>query len=137
MLRTLLFSTALLAAPLHSAQGSEDVLQDLSALQWKYRLILVRDSAQAVAQLESERGAIDERDIVWFVLTPTGVTSNYSAPLAEDLSGHLRKDYFGDAETRVLLIGKDGGIKARATSLDLQELFALIDSMPMRRREMQ
>ena len=137
MLRTVLLWTALLATPLHSAQGSEDALEDLSALQWKYRLLLVRDSTEAVAQLESERDAIEERDIVWFVLTPTGVTSNYSAPLAEDLSVHLRKDYFGDTETRVILIGKDGGVKARETSLDLQEVFALIDTMPMRRREMQ
>lgn len=137
MLRTLLIWTALLAAPLQSAHGSEDVLEDVSALQWKYRLILVRDSTAAAAQLETARDAIDERDIVWFVLTPTGVVSNYSVPLAADFGLRLQKKYFEDTETRVILIGKDGGIKAREASLDLQGLFALIDTMPMRRREMQ
>jgi hypothetical protein len=36
-----------------------------------------------------------------------------------------------------LLIGKDGGIKARADDLDLAALFERIDAMPMRRREME
>lgn len=145
MYRTVLFWIALLVPLLQMAQGSEQVLaqgseqalKDLSDLQWQSRLILVRDSADAVARLEAERDAIDERDILWFVLTPTGVISNYAGSLAQDFSLRLRKSYFGDAETRVILIGKDGGIKAREATLDLDALFALIDSMPMRRREMQ
>jgi hypothetical protein len=36
----------------------------------------------------------------------------------------------------VFLIGKDGGLKASARELDLPALFALIDTMPIRRREM-
>jgi hypothetical protein len=37
----------------------------------------------------------------------------------------------------VLLIGKDGGVKLRAEEpLPAAEFFALIDTMPMRRREM-
>ena len=39
--------------------------------------------------------------------------------------------------TTVLLIGKDGGIKARYNNMpDLKEIFSLIDRMPMRRSEM-
>ncbi|WP_349559152.1 DUF4174 domain-containing protein [Marinobacter sp. NFXS9] len=37
---------------------------------------------------------------------------------------------------RVLLIGKDGGIKSRESSLDLDAVFRRIDAMPMRIREM-
>ena len=42
------------------------------------------------------------------------------------------------AGSQVLLIGKDGGVKLRSTEpVSTDELFALIDSMPMRRREME
>jgi hypothetical protein len=35
------------------------------------------------------------------------------------------------------LVGKDGGIKLkRGDQVDLREIFGLIDSMPMRQREM-
>jgi putative N-acetylmannosamine-6-phosphate epimerase len=37
----------------------------------------------------------------------------------------------------VILIGKDGGVKKRKTELmTTEELFAIIDSMPMRQSEM-
>lgn len=36
---------------------------------------------------------------------------------------------------RVLLIGKDGGVKSRSSDLDLEATFGLIDQMPMRREE--
>jgi hypothetical protein len=39
-------------------------------------------------------------------------------------------------DERVLLIGKDGGIKSRESSLDLDAIFGRIDGMPMRIREM-
>ncbi|NNC63365.1 MAG: DUF4174 domain-containing protein, partial [Gammaproteobacteria bacterium] len=40
-------------------------------------------------------------------------------------------------EFAVLLIGKDGGVKARHESVPaLSELFTLVDGMPMRRSEM-
>ena len=38
--------------------------------------------------------------------------------------------------SRVLLIGKDGGVKLRGDELDVQRIFDLIDTMPMRIREM-
>jgi hypothetical protein len=40
------------------------------------------------------------------------------------------------AGTAVLLIGKDGNLKARSTDLDLEATFDLIDQMPMRREEL-
>ena len=48
----------------------------------------------------------------------------------------LRSDERPDFE--VVLIGKDGGIKARTDNPNaLEDLLALIDTMPMRRTEMQ
>ena len=58
---------------------------------------------------------------------------------------HFSNDhYFGkltttnDQSLRILLIGKDGGIKYESSrSVSILRLFELIDSMPMRQDEMQ
>jgi hypothetical protein len=43
----------------------------------------------------------------------------------------------GEEDFRVLLIGKDGGEKLRFADVpDLQAIYAVIDGMPMRSREM-
>ena len=62
------------------------------------------------------------------------------------LSGHeagisdrdLRVEYLtGADEFAVVLIGRDGGEKLRrASPISAEELFATIDEMPMRRREL-
>jgi hypothetical protein len=38
---------------------------------------------------------------------------------------------------KLLLLGKDGEVKLNTNSSDLKELFSLIDTMPMRKRETQ
>ena len=40
-------------------------------------------------------------------------------------------------EYKILLIGKDGGIKFEGENRTLQQIFNQIDTMPMRRNEMQ
>ena len=58
---------------------------------------------------------------------------------------HFSNDYYfgkltttNDQPLRILLIGKDGGIKYESKrSVSLIQLFELIDSMPMRQDEMQ
>ena len=37
---------------------------------------------------------------------------------------------------RLILIGKDGGIKLNSRKTSLEEIFSLIDTMPMRQEEM-
>lgn len=114
--------------------------QPLQPFEWKHRLILIRDAADEgsaiVENLEQHRTAIAERHILWFVLGEGSVESNYQGPLRDDFAVSIeRAGYWQDAET-VLLIGKDGGVKARQATLDLEALFRRIDSMPMRRAEM-
>lgn len=44
----------------------------------------------------------------------------------------------GEDDFAVLLVGKDGGVKRRANDpVNLNELFAQIDRLPMRRAEME
>lgn len=51
------------------------------------------------------------------------------------LSSYLQTTYNADY-SRVVYIGKDGGIKLRADQLNLKDVFSLTDAMPMRQREM-
>ena len=43
----------------------------------------------------------------------------------------------GGSEFRLLLVGKDGEVKLNTKNSDLREVFSLIDTMPMRKREIQ
>jgi streptogramin lyase len=89
-----------------------------------------------IETLRSARAAVDDRDIVWFVNTGANLVSNQdevSSSLENEIKALL--DQFRSDE-RVLLIGKDGGMKSREPSLDLDAIFRRIDRMPMRMREM-
>ena len=111
----------------------------LDDYQWKNRLILVQATSENggdIETLRSARAEIDDRDIVWFVNTGSDVVSNQKV-----VSGSLETDIKAVLDEsrsygRVLLIGKDGGIKSRESSLDLDAIFRRIDGMPMRIREM-
>lgn len=37
---------------------------------------------------------------------------------------------------QLLLLGKDGGVKLRSSNVSLEDIFSLIDTMPMIRKEM-
>ncbi|EHJ04939.1 DUF4174 domain-containing protein [Marinobacter manganoxydans] len=114
-------------------------MNSLSDYQWKNRLILVQatdENAGEIDTLRSARAEVDDRDIVWFVYTGADLVSNQdgvSSSLESEIKALL--DQFRSDE-RVLLIGKDGGMKSREPSLDLDAIFRRIDRMPMRMREM-
>ena len=56
--------------------------------------------------------------------------------LADDSAVKLRNQFKIDSGTTTfILIGKDGTEKLRKDSMDLDELFEVIDAMPMRQRE--
>lgn len=79
---------------------------------------------QQVALLNKESMGIKERDIVVTVV---------------ETDNPIRKKYaVKQGVFMVLLVGKDGTEKYRTTQLVLsQQLFALVDAMPMRQAEMQ
>lgn len=129
-------STPVSAEP--TRQSPERPLGDLEPLRWQHRIILVDGRVpDAIARLRAEQPAIDERHVVWFVLAQGQVQSNYPGPLGPGLAAALEQQHLSQSDAAVLLIGKDGGIKARANDLDLAALFERIDAMPMRRREME
>lgn len=113
-------------------------VENISEFEWQKRIILVLSDSSAdddIALLKHADAEIRDRHIYWFVLQDNRVTSNYPGQIDQKFVKETKK-YFRNDNNNVLLIGKDGGIKNRSSSLELRKLFALIDTMPMRQAEM-
>ena len=123
----------------------------LSAYRWKNRLLVVYvpDTQAGRATLETFRTSLDDRmeDVVArdLVIVPVGDLPRPAGALrpAIDLGVQQRSDVrrrlgLHGPGAQLVLIGKDGGVKAQQSEgvFDLERLFELIDSMPMRRAEM-
>lgn len=114
-------------------------LADLSSLQWANRIVIVNqlvDVEVSVELFENTIVEVDDRNIIWFVFHGDRTATNYSGVLAKNLLAIVRDRYDIERE-QVVLIGKDGGVKARYHQLQLDDIFSDIDAMPMRQYEMQ
>lgn len=115
----------------------------LNAYAWTARPLLIFAPAAADPQrlaqrraLLTEADAMSDREMRLIeVLGDTAYADGVIAPFS---AAELRRAYAAPAEAfAVLLIGKDSGVKLRAAApTPASEIFALIDRMPMRRREM-
>ena len=110
-------------------------LPDLEQLRWHNRVVLLFATDSRDTRLAAQRGLLEtsiaelaERDIKVFEIS--GNSAENSA---------LRtKSEVHDEDFAVILIGKDGYSKLhRSKPVAPAELFRLIDSMPMRRNEVQ
>ena len=128
-------------AALATAEGGDW----LSRFRWTLRPLVIvaptADDPRLMSQIKAYYAALPqalERDMAVVLVTGTtpvavdGVMVSEPTPLeARDTFG-LDMDAF-----RVLLVGKDGGVKLERTEpVEMGEVFTLIDSMPMRRDEM-
>lgn len=118
-------------------------LSGINDLRWQNRIVLIwgLDAASVTPLFQQSRRAVEERDIVWFLMGDT-VLSNYDGAISpyfvEALLSDLPSlnDISEPDRPRVVLVGKDGGIKLDVPALDLDLLFSRIDAMPMRMQEM-
>ena len=120
----------------HSSEPAK--LSDLRLLQWKNRIILVNNlqNQHAVLTLfENNKSEMKERDIIWFVLTWDVAHTNYQGALSDDFIAKTRASYQLESG-KIMLIGKDGGVKFLLDRMDLEAIFSEIDAMPMRQNEM-
>jgi hypothetical protein len=116
----------------------------LDALRWEKRVIVMLADggddpalAEQEARLRAAAADLAERDVVLVtargpVVSVDGNTDE--APTADEL-----RDAYADSTSgfQVVLVGKDGAVKLRsAEPVAAGDLFALIDTMPMRRQEM-
>ena len=128
-----------------AAQGNGQDKIRLKDYQWKNRLILAfspstkdkgyRAFAKDIA-LQAEE--VMDRDLLVFQILESGETKLGNSSLPESSGNYLREKFpIKSGIFAVLLIGKDGGVKLRREGgVELDEILSLIDTMPMRQREM-
>jgi hypothetical protein len=106
---------------------------------WRNRILVVLsdDDAFAFKQrefLNKDRDGVLNRDLVVIGLGDEG------APYFEDVDIELdqvRERFSLGSGDKIILFGKDGTLKKRwGTPVTTDELFSLIDAMPMRKAEM-
>ena len=93
---------------------------------------------QTKQQLAQRQCQLDDRDMVIGIIIEEGQSHLNNQPISTTKATTLRERYKIDAgRFTTILIGKDGGEKERVYSVpELDNIFALIDGMPMRQGEM-
>ena len=116
----------------------------LDAYRWRARVLLLmapdRTDPQLADQLGRLRAAeagVRERQLVALTVLPDGSVHETSGAEVGRLPQGRHEEWRRSEGFQAVLIGKDGGEKARWTApVDPQTVFADIDRMPMRRSEM-
>ena len=117
----------------------------LDAHRWRHRVLLVftqsldaQPALQLSRALEERACEVSDRELVIGWLSATDASRLGTELVATDVVVQWRARLgVNSDEFTVVLVGKDGGAKARYEAVpDLAELFAIIDGMPMRRAEM-
>lgn len=124
------------------AQSAQTITR-LSDLKWQYRVILIDARVEAAEPksmalylaLQQHKAGILERHIAWFAYNGSQIQHNLKAANTVEFTKEV-VNLLSEREAKVVLIGKDGGVKLVSQQLELERLFDLIDSMPMRREEM-
>ena len=118
---------------------------DLDALRWKNRVFLLFSPSESDASFQAQKqglvsgaGGVIERDLVVLEIIEQGQSRVGNQILSGKSVQDIRKRLgVHTGPFQVLLIGKDGGVKLRSREpVSMKDLFGLIDSMPMRRQEM-
>ena len=139
---------ALMILPLLSI-GSSRIAKamsiDLAQFKWKNRLLFLfaPDNKHPLFEalhisLSAQKPEVVDRDLIVFRVLESGRSSIDMEHLEPQSADFLRKRFdVSQGQFTVILVGKDGGIKLnRQDKIDLQDIFALIDAMPMRQEEM-
>tara|TARA_Y100000588_G_scaffold370343_1_gene440347 strand:+ start:323 stop:772 length:450 start_codon:yes stop_codon:yes gene_type:complete len=122
----------------------------LAEYRWSYRPVLVFAPSQQdqnftdqMRAIRQQIGSAYERDIMHISVAGETVDldaadlSDTAPQLSFDATDLRRKYGVNDDQFVVVLVGKDGGEKGRWDEpVNMGEIFSLIDTMPMRQREM-
>ena len=118
---------------------------ELSDYRWESRPLLVfapkgNDPrlVETLRRVEATRCDFTGRDMVLGVVVPNGNSTLDGQAIDADEARRLMDQFaIGDDAFSVVLIGKDGGEKFRVDEVpDLRTIYAVVDGMPMRSREM-
>lgn len=125
-------------------RGAKATSLDLSQYQWKNRLLFIfapnRDHPLFETMQNSLRAQgteVADRNLVIFEILESGRSNINMKHLDSQTAQSLRKKFTVPRnEFTVILIGKDGGIKLNhQDQIQLEDIFELIDAMPMRQEE--
>ena len=126
-----------------AAEATSEI--DLSDYRWKHRpLFIFAPSVTDTTFLKLDKRLIqsvpeiEDRDMIIFRIFEDSPSRVSNKPMSPRDAEALRR-HFGIETGRfsVVLVGKNGGVKWVAhRDTDLQSIFNLIDSMPMRQQEM-
>ena len=117
----------------------------LSDYQWENRLLVVSSPAadepkftQQLQQVTASGSEFAERDLVLIRLATDGTSHAGDRKLESAQVEAIRAELGIDAGAfAVRLVGKDGGVKlAKNSVVPMHDIYALIDTMPMRLQEM-
>jgi len=118
---------------------------DLASYRWKNRILLIFSPTDTDTGFEAfnqslarELSEVKLRDLILLRVFETAPSFIEDKPLSPEDAEKLRDRFrVRPGHFTVILIGKDGGVKmVREERVELQEIFDLIDSMPMRQQEM-
>lgn len=108
----------------------------LSDYTWEKRLLIVNQSLTSdtqIANLSKFKDEIQARRLLIFLLQQSTVKAYSTDETYVELTDEIKNRLKGSA---AVLIGLDGATKRTYKSLSIQEVFANIDTMPMRRSEL-
>jgi hypothetical protein len=118
---------------------------NLNQYKWKNRLLFVfapHNSHAVLIDLKNDllarKDEILDRDLIIFEIFENGPSYIGKNRIDNHMAEHIRQKFDpGSGQLTVVLVGKDGGVKMRRNGpVQLDEIFSLIDAMPMRREEM-
>jgi len=146
MIKTLFLSCLFLtlsAGVVWAGKSMDDM--DLGKYRWKNRLLFlfspspeVPDFRTLSEELNRHSDGLRERDLLIFRVLEQAPSSLDSQEITTLEATSLRRRFgITLGNFTVVLVGKDGTVKLkRQGPIALEDIFALIDSMPMRQREM-
>ena len=135
----------LVAVVVSTVLGSATAVAELGDYRWERRPLLVFAPrgddprlVETLSRIEAGRCDFVSRDMVLGLVVAEGASTLDGQAIDTAESRRLTNRFGVGANTfRVVLIGKDGGEKLRVDEVpDLRRIYAVIDGMPMRSREM-
>lgn len=145
MMRIFLSAVFMIIPAIAMAQTNESIKAQPSDFQWENRILIVIADSESdslyrvqMQEFKGEENGFDERDLITFTVFRNGKSRLDDSVLNESSAAAIIERYgSGSTGFLCLLIGKDGGVKLEKESpVAVKEIFGLIDSMPMRQREM-
>jgi hypothetical protein len=88
-------------------------------------------------EMKAQRNGLRDRERLVFEILEKGESRFGNTVLKKEAIDFLRQNFSaGQGSFLVILLGKDGKEKIRWLKVNLTEIFAVMDGMPMRQREM-